>query len=286
MVALDVMVVLVELILDLELIRDNECRKDSDCPITRRSNLSDTSSIQSCSYDTNFSHCIYIHGKHSCQLEETHHDIDPAEVFHYLGIAILSYFNLEVLVKLFALDIKFFKHKLEVFDAIVVITSLVLDITIGGEGARESVSLLILLRLWRITRIFNGITLAVEEREKEKRHKLKHDKDLALKDVDRLQKIVHELKVEIHEWRSRAHVEPTYKGLRHADELQSMIAEEEKKHHTDGKHHGHHHHHHHRHGKNHHGKNHLHGNHMQAPSSDSNHSLNSHGSAQSADKAV
>ena len=41
----------------------------------------------------------------------------------------------------------------------------------------------------------SGITLAVEEREREKRHKIKHEREQALKDVARLQKIVHELKV-------------------------------------------------------------------------------------------
>ena len=46
---------------------------------------------------------------------------------------------------------------MEVFDALVVITSFALDIVYANkEGATSGLGLLIILRLWRVVRILNG----------------------------------------------------------------------------------------------------------------------------------
>ncbi len=74
----------------------------------------------------------------------------------YSGI--LSLFMIEIMVKLWAFRLDFFRSKLEVFDALVVIISFCLDIAFlgHGEGVNAGVGLLVVLRLWRVTRILNG----------------------------------------------------------------------------------------------------------------------------------
>lgn len=62
------------------------------------------------------------------------------------------------------LDWSFFQHKLELFDAIIVIVSFVLDILfMHHEGPESGAGLLIVLRLWRVTRILNGIILSIKK---------------------------------------------------------------------------------------------------------------------------
>lgn len=63
----------------------------------------------------------------------------------------------ELVGKLYAYRMEFFEHKFEVFDAVVVVISFVLDIVfIFHEDVSDGVGLLILLRLWRVARIING----------------------------------------------------------------------------------------------------------------------------------
>lgn len=78
-------------------------------------------------------------------------------MFHYLSLALLTFFMVELAGKLFAYRLEFFYHKFEVFDGLVVIVSFVLDIVfIFHEDAFDGMGLLILLRLWRVARIING----------------------------------------------------------------------------------------------------------------------------------
>ena len=63
----------------------------------------------------------------------------------------------ELAGKLYAYRLEFFRHKFEVFDAVVVVVSFVLDVVyVSSEGAFDGMGLLILLRLWRVARIVNG----------------------------------------------------------------------------------------------------------------------------------
>lgn len=79
------------------------------------------------------------------------------QVFHYLSLALVTFFMVELMGKLFAYHLEFFQHKFEVFDGLVVIVSFVLDIVfIFHEDAFDGIGLLILLRLWRVARIING----------------------------------------------------------------------------------------------------------------------------------
>ncbi|XP_048370074.1 voltage-gated hydrogen channel 1 [Sphaerodactylus townsendi] len=101
------------------------------------------------------------------------HEIVP-EVFHYLSLSILTLFLVEVSFKLFTYRLEFFHHKFEVLDAIVVVISFVLDIVVLFlKHDFEAFGLLILLRLWRVARIINGIILSVKTRSEQQISKLK-----------------------------------------------------------------------------------------------------------------
>ena len=78
-------------------------------------------------------------------------------VLHYMSLTILSIFMVELFFKLIALGKEFFHHKLEIFDAFVIISSFILDIiSLVYEEAFAALELLVLLRLWRIVRVVNG----------------------------------------------------------------------------------------------------------------------------------
>ncbi|XP_041079274.1 voltage-gated hydrogen channel 1-like isoform X1 [Polyodon spathula] len=95
-------------------------------------------------------------------IKQDEHKIS-SQVFHYLSLALLTFFMVELFGKLFAYQLEFFHHKFEVFDGIVVIVSFVLDIVyISHEDAFNGMGLLILLRLWRVARIVNGNAAPLE----------------------------------------------------------------------------------------------------------------------------
>ncbi|KAM4708732.1 voltage-gated hydrogen channel 1 isoform 1-T8 [Discoglossus pictus] len=110
------------------------------------------------------------------------------EIFHYLSISVLSFFLLELAAKLYAFRLEFFHHKFEVFDAIIIVISFVIDIVyISREDVFNAVGLLILLRLWRVCRIINGVIVSVKSRAEEKIHKLKGDQEALLSKVAELE---------------------------------------------------------------------------------------------------
>ncbi|CAJ0923791.1 unnamed protein product [Ranitomeya imitator] len=89
-------------------------------------------------------------------LEEKVNKVVP-EIFHYLSVSVLSFFLLEIAGKLYAFRLEFFHHKFEVFDAVIVIISFIIDVVyLTREDFFSAVGLLILLRLWRVARIVNG----------------------------------------------------------------------------------------------------------------------------------
>ncbi|XP_028316018.1 voltage-gated hydrogen channel 1 [Gouania willdenowi] len=110
------------------------------------------------------------------------------EVFHYLSLALLTFFMVELGGKLYAYRMEFFQHKFEVFDGLVVVVSFVLDtVFIFHEDAFDGMGLLILLRLWRVARIINGILLSVKTRADQRLHKLKESYDHLVSRVTELQ---------------------------------------------------------------------------------------------------
>ncbi|XP_074529388.1 voltage-gated hydrogen channel 1 [Halichoeres trimaculatus] len=116
-----------------------------------------------------------------------HGHIAP-EIFHYLSLALLTFFMVELAGKLYAYRMEFFQHKFEVFDGFVVVISFVLDIVfIFHEDAFDGMGLLILLRLWRVARIINGILVSVKTRAHQQIHKLKESYDRLVQRVTELQ---------------------------------------------------------------------------------------------------
>lgn len=60
-------------------------------------------------------------------------------------------------MKLLVFRLEFFKVKMEVFDAVIVITSLLLDIIFFNHtDTLNFIGLIIILRLWRVVRIVHG----------------------------------------------------------------------------------------------------------------------------------
>ncbi|XP_068596221.1 voltage-gated hydrogen channel 1 [Brachionichthys hirsutus] len=110
------------------------------------------------------------------------------EVFHYLSLALVTFFVVELIGKLFSYRLEFFQHKFEVFDGLVVMVSFILDIVfVFHEDAFDGIGLLILLRLWRVARIINGILVSVKTRALQKMHKLKDSYDHLVQRVTELQ---------------------------------------------------------------------------------------------------
>ncbi|XP_063820467.1 voltage-gated hydrogen channel 1 [Pseudophryne corroboree] len=110
------------------------------------------------------------------------------EVFHYLSISVLSFFLLEIVGKLYAFRLEFFHHKFEVFDAVIVVISFIIDVVyITREDVFNAVGLLILLRLWRVARIVNGVILSVKSQAEEKINKLKEKQETLLARVAQLE---------------------------------------------------------------------------------------------------
>lgn len=100
--------------------------------------------------------------------KEANHSLAP-HILHYASLGILGLFLLEILVRLIVFRLEFFKHKMELFDAFIVIVSFVLDIIFrNNEGPESGIGLLIVLRLWRVTRILNGIILSVKKQADKK----------------------------------------------------------------------------------------------------------------------
>ncbi|XP_057620581.1 voltage-gated hydrogen channel 1 isoform X2 [Chionomys nivalis] len=103
--------------------------------------------------------------------DEKHYTV---KAFHYMSFAILAFFMLEIFFKIFVFRLEFFHHKFEILDAIVVVVSFVLDLVLLFKKHQfEALGLLILLRLWRVARIINGIIISVKTRSERQILRLK-----------------------------------------------------------------------------------------------------------------
>lgn len=79
------------------------------------------------------------------------------KILYYFSFVIFSVFIVEIFVKLYVYRLSFFRYKMEVFDVVIVIVFFIFDIIFRNkEGFESGVGLLVILRLWRVIRIFNG----------------------------------------------------------------------------------------------------------------------------------
>ncbi|KRZ79040.1 Carboxypeptidase -like protein [Trichinella papuae] len=84
-------------------------------------------------------------------------------ILHYFNICVLSLFFVELVLKLFIMGFTVFKHRMEMFDFIVIILSFSLSIIYGDCGrTADGAGLLISFRLWRILRIFKNVVASVK----------------------------------------------------------------------------------------------------------------------------
>ncbi|KAK3576545.1 hypothetical protein CHS0354_011221 [Potamilus streckersoni] len=106
------------------------------------------------------------------EIIKTSEHSEVPHILHYGSIGILGLFILELFARVYAIRLEFFRHKVEIFDAIVIIVSFILDLVfINAKGPESGVGLLIVLRLWRVIRILNGIVMSVKKEADDKLNK-------------------------------------------------------------------------------------------------------------------
>nr|3WKV_A Chain A, Ion channel [Mus musculus] len=114
--------------------------------------------------------------------------------FHYMSFAILVFFMLDLGLRIFAYGPKnFFTNPWEVADGLIVVVSFVLDLVLLFKSHHfEALGLLILLRLWRVARIINGIIISrmkqLEDKIEELLSKIYHLEN----EIARLKKLIGE----------------------------------------------------------------------------------------------
>lgn len=83
------------------------------------------------------------------------------KVFSYFNIAFTVIFSMEVIIKMVAFSIRgFIRDKFNIFDALVVLVSII-ELTISGGGSGSGLSALRAVRLFRIFKIFRAGDLRV-----------------------------------------------------------------------------------------------------------------------------
>lgn len=91
---------------------------------------------------------------------EVHRHSAVPRVLRFICIAILTLFMVEFLVKLVALRTIYLRSCMEIFDTLVIVVTFSLSLAFcNSNGYHSSVGLLVLLRLWRIAKIINGMKL-------------------------------------------------------------------------------------------------------------------------------
>eukprot|EP00106_Octopus_bimaculoides_P019817 XP_014787259.1 PREDICTED: uncharacterized protein LOC106881396 [Octopus bimaculoides] len=103
-------------------------------------------------------------------LEEEHNVLfEVTHVFHLTSITILSILLFETLLKVFAMGRKLLNHKIEVFDAAVIVISWSLDVAfkdgIWDHPGSNAATILIILLPWRVIRIVNSFVLVIQEKD-------------------------------------------------------------------------------------------------------------------------
>ncbi|CAF1155545.1 unnamed protein product [Adineta ricciae] len=115
-------------------------------------------------------HHASVHSK----LKEEHVEL-VMEIAHYFSIGILTFFVIELLVRIFASGKEFWnirRRKMQYLDAIIVITSLIIDLSfLRGEKKLlgEELILVLAFRLWRFVRIISSV--AESTRHGQMKHK-------------------------------------------------------------------------------------------------------------------
>lgn len=118
------------------------------------------------------------------------------DVLHSISIAILAMFVLEICFKIFAFGFDFLKLGWEMFDSVVVTVTFFLDVLLPhSHSSTNGLGLFIILRLWRVARILNGMVKSVKKQadrhvvcEKRRRENLEEELD-RYRDICQQQKV-------------------------------------------------------------------------------------------------
>ncbi|XP_078598911.1 voltage-gated hydrogen channel 1-like [Branchiostoma floridae x Branchiostoma japonicum] len=130
--------------------------------------------------------------------KEAECDHPAPEILHYMSIAILCIFLIEIMFKVYAYQKDYIKHKMELFDALVVIVSFCFDVAYANhEDAFDGIGLLVVLRLWRVTRIINGILMSVQHTAEKKINAQKQARQEVQEELNKMIKHAHDLEKEI-----------------------------------------------------------------------------------------
>jgi uncharacterized membrane protein len=79
-----------------------------------------------------------------------------------LFLAILAMFLLETVIKIAAFGLSFLRMGWEIFDTVVICVTFVLDVLMQhSHSSTNGLGLFIILRLWRVARILNGMVRSV-----------------------------------------------------------------------------------------------------------------------------
>ncbi|CAK7272163.1 hypothetical protein SEPCBS119000_004980 [Sporothrix epigloea] len=93
--------------------------------------------------------------------------VDPAlETFKIIGLVISSLFLVELLASLWAFGWELFSSWFHCFDAFVILVGFIIDVL--AHGVLEDIaSLVVVLRLWRVVKIVEEMSVGAEERMEE-----------------------------------------------------------------------------------------------------------------------
>ncbi|XP_074660582.1 uncharacterized protein LOC141913043 [Tubulanus polymorphus] len=87
-------------------------------------------------------------------------------ILHLASIVILGILLVEVILKIIGLGFDFLKYKIEVIDAIIVTASFILDIVFLNSNMSKTITVMIILILWRIVRLLNAVIVQEKQRLK------------------------------------------------------------------------------------------------------------------------
>ncbi|XP_050410768.1 uncharacterized protein LOC126825243 [Patella vulgata] len=129
-----------------------------------------------------------------------------AHCLHYASLSVLSILLIEVSLKILCAGSHFVKRKIEVFDAVIILLSFIVDLIflkgLSNSAISDPVFILAFLLPWRVIRVVNSLVVAVIDHEHVKLRLLYSRKKKLDKTVDNLRNEVDELKSLLHEVRA------------------------------------------------------------------------------------
>ncbi|KAJ6216512.1 hypothetical protein RDWZM_007669 [Blomia tropicalis] len=124
---------------------------------------------------------MQIHIPWICHYAHLMHHLE--EYFHLTSIFILFIFNIELLTHLYTSGYKHFCNWEMALDALIVVVSFWLDIAFLDSSLKRYLYLLIILRMWRVLRIFHAILTAVKAPYERQVEKLKKKRKILQRDL-------------------------------------------------------------------------------------------------------